>query len=65
MDEATSALDEKTESEVMAEILRLRNGKTIIVIAHRLSTIKNCDYIYKLEDGMIVDQGDPGKMLGV
>ena len=65
LDEATSALDEKTESEVMAEILGLRNGKTIIVIAHRLSTIKNCDYIYKLEDGMIVDQGDPGKMLGV
>jgi ABC-type multidrug transport system fused ATPase/permease subunit len=65
LDEATSALDEKTESEVMDEILELRNGKTIIVIAHRLSTIKNCDYIYKLENGMVVGHGVPSKMLDV
>lgn len=65
LDEATSSLDEKTESEVMAEILGLRNGKTIIVIAHRLSTIKHCDYIYKLDKGILVGHGDPGEMLGV
>lgn len=64
LDEATSALDEKTESKVMAEILGLRNDKTIIIIAHRLSTIKHCDYIYKLENGMIGDHGDPSEMLG-
>ncbi|MDA9337216.1 ABC transporter ATP-binding protein/permease [Planktomarina temperata] len=65
LDEATSALDEKTESEVMAEILELRDGKTIIVIAHRLSTIKHCDYIYRLDKGMVIAHGDPSEMLGV
>ena len=65
LDEATSALDEKTESEVMAEILGLRNDKTSIIIAHRLSTIRHCDYIYKFENGMIGDLGDPSEMLGV
>ena len=64
LDEATSALDEKTENEVMQAILGLRGAKTIIVIAHRLSTIKNCDYIYKFDKGKLVDQGDPGKILG-
>lgn len=29
-----------------------------IFIAHRLSTIKNCDKIYVLEDGKIIESGD-------
>ena len=53
-DEATSALDNETEREVMKSIDSLMNKKTIIIIAHRLSTIKNCDIIYKVENGKVV-----------
>jgi ATP-binding cassette, subfamily B, bacterial PglK len=58
LDEATSALDNKTESSVMKSINALHGEKTIIIITHRLSTISYCDYIYKLDKGKIVTQGD-------
>ena len=52
-DEATSALDNDTEKEVMKAIDSLMTKKTIIIIAHRLTTIKNCDVIFKVENGKI------------
>ena len=30
---------------------------TIILIAHRLNTVKNCDIIFKLDKGEIVEEG--------
>ncbi|NRB68616.1 MAG: ABC transporter ATP-binding protein [Vibrio sp.] len=56
-DEATSALDGITENQIMESIEKLSGKKTIIMIAHRLKTIKNCDRIYVLEQGQIVDEG--------
>lgn len=32
-------------------------GRTAIVIAHRLSTIRNCDYLYVLHKGKVVEEG--------
>lgn len=57
LDEATSALDHDTERNVMAEIQHLAKSKTVIMIAHRLSTVENCDMVYRLEQGRIVDRG--------
>ena len=63
IDEATSALDNETELEIIKEILKLKGKMTMIVIAHRLTTVKNCDQIYKLDKGKIVDYGTPKKLL--
>ena len=57
MDEATSALDNETEQEIVDEIRRLKKEKTIIIIAHRMSTLKDCDYIYRIDDGKIIEKG--------
>ena len=57
LDEATSALDNETEKSVMNSINNLGNNITIIIIAHRLNTVKNCDIIFKLENGRLVKQG--------
>ena len=57
LDEATSALDNETEKQVMDSINNLNKDVTIIIIAHRLNTLKNCDVIFKLEDGRLVGQG--------
>ena len=56
-DEATSALDGVTEEAVVDAIRRLTHQKTIITIAHRLSTVRDCDVIYLLKGGDIVDSG--------
>lgn len=52
-DEATSALDNETEAAIMDSINRFQGQKTMVIIAHRLGTIKDCDYIYKVENGKI------------
>ena len=51
LDEATSALDNETETAVMEAIDNLMGRKTLIIIAHRLTTLRNCQKIFKVEDG--------------
>ena len=55
LDEATSAIDNITEKEVMKNILKELNNKTMIVIAHRLETIKDVDNIFVVRDGVVVE----------
>ncbi len=57
LDEATSALDVETEKKVMDSIEALPTRKTVVMIAHRLSTVVNCDIIYVMNNGEIVDYG--------
>ena len=64
LDEATSSLDNETEKLVMESVNNLSKGLTIISIAHRLNTVKKCDIIFELENGRIIRQGDPDKLLG-
>ena len=56
-DEATSALDSITEAAIMKSIFELNKDRTIIIIAHRINTVVECDLIYYLEDGKIIDHG--------
>jgi HlyD family secretion protein len=57
LDEATSALDGITERLIMDAIHDFAGRKTIIMIAHRLATVQQCDCIYLLANGQVVDQG--------
>lgn len=57
MDEATSALDGITEEAVIQAIRNLGGKKTIIIIAHRLTTLKDCDLIYVMDKGQVVEKG--------
>ena len=62
-DEATSSLDSKSENLIQKSIDSLIGRQTIIVIAHRLSTIRNCNYIYVLDKGRIVQEGTWDEMI--
>ncbi len=63
MDEATSALDNITEKVVINAIERLRGDRTVIMIAHRLTTVQNCDMIYLMDEGEIIDSGTYEELL--
>ncbi len=56
LDEATSALDNDTEYAVMQSIERLHGNMTLIIIAHRLSTISQCDRVYEINNGSIIER---------
>jgi ATP-binding cassette subfamily B (MDR/TAP) protein 1 len=57
LDEATSALDKNSETEVQKAIENASENRTTVTIAHRLSTIQNCDLIFVLNQGEIVEKG--------
>ncbi len=57
LDEATSNLDAVTERALDDTIGEFSKDMTTIFIAHRLSTIKNCDRIFVMDKGRIIEAG--------
>lgn len=58
LDEATSALDNETEQSIMEAINRFNRVKTVIMVAHRLTTLKDCNRIYEVRNGKIIERAD-------
>ncbi len=56
-DEATSSLDFESEQKIQQSIDELHGKLTMVIIAHRLSSVHNCDTIYVLDKGKIIEQG--------
>ncbi len=57
LDEATSALDSVSEAAIKRTISELQGRITTITVAHRLTTIRDCDAIFLLDNGRLVDTG--------
>lgn len=57
LDEATSALDHVSQTLVLEQIQEWRRGKTTIIITHDMSQIQENEYVYVLEQGVIVQEG--------
>lgn len=53
LDEATSSLDLNNEAEITKTISNLKGKKTIIIVSHRISTVRNCDKIFRMENGIL------------
>ena len=62
-DEATSNIDVESENDIMTQIQKLAETKTVILISHRLANVAGADNIYVLEQGNIVESGDHDKLL--
>ncbi|XP_073111688.1 ABC transporter B family member 11 isoform X3 [Elaeis guineensis] len=65
LDEATSALDAESERVVQDTLDHVMLNRTTIVIAHRLSTIKGADIIAVVKNGMIIEEGNHGALIGI
>jgi ATP-binding cassette, subfamily B, bacterial len=63
LDEATSSLDSESEHAIQISLDKLLRNKTVIAIAHRLSTLKKMDRIVVIDNGTIVEQGNPTDLL--
>ncbi|KIW71943.1 hypothetical protein PV04_00169 [Phialophora macrospora] len=57
LDEATSALDNTSKILVMHSIRNWRRGRTTIIITHDLSQLRDEDFVYVLQRGRVVQEG--------
>ncbi|KAK6499344.1 hypothetical protein TWF506_003972 [Arthrobotrys conoides] len=63
LDEATSGVDKDTD-EMMQQVIREEmKDKTVIAIAHRLQTIMDYDRVAVMENGRVVEVGEPKSLL--
>jgi len=63
LDEATSALDSESEEAIRDALERLMVGRTVIAIAHRLSTLRRFDRIVVINDGRVIEDGTPTRLM--
>ena len=57
MDEPTSALDPQHEQLITETLKGIKGLRTLVLVSHRLSTVADCDRIFVMDAGKIVEQG--------
>ena len=55
LDESTNALDEETEKDFFKSLMILKGNKTIVIVSHNEENLKNCDEVYNVKDGTILN----------
>jgi ATP-binding cassette subfamily B protein/subfamily B ATP-binding cassette protein MsbA len=63
LDEPTSALDARTESQLLAALDRLMEGRITFIIAHRLSTTRRATQILVLHRGRLIERGTHDELM--
>jgi ABC-type multidrug transport system fused ATPase/permease subunit len=64
-DEPTSALDPHNEAMITQTLRDLKRQRTIILVSHRLSTVIDCDQIFVMDEGRVVERGTHKELLAV
>lgn len=62
-DEPSSALDPIAEYELFQNIMKEGSNHTMLFISHRLSSVKNCDKVFMLEKGHLIEEGTHRELL--
>ncbi|KAG4145858.1 hypothetical protein ERO13_D05G120000v2 [Gossypium hirsutum] len=63
LDECTANVDAQTASILQKTISTECQGMTVITIAHRISTVLNMDNVFVLNQGTLVEEGNPNALL--
>ncbi|MCT4616764.1 MAG: ABC transporter ATP-binding protein/permease [Candidatus Gracilibacteria bacterium] len=62
LDESTASLDVENETKIQQSISELIKNKTVLIIAHRMRTIAHADKIVVLENGKVIETGNPNDL---
>lgn len=64
LDEPTALLDPDSQLDLVAQVQRLIKSRnlTALWVTHRLEELDYCDGAFLLEQGRVVDQGDPQRL---
>lgn len=62
-DEPSSALDPIAEYELFQNIMKEGSDHTMLFISHRLSSVKNCDKVFMLEKGHLIEEGTHSELM--
>ena len=64
LDEPTALLDPDSQLDLVAQVRRLvkSRGLTALWVTHRLDELNYCDGAFLLEQGSLVDQGEPNRL---
>ena len=63
LDEPTSGLDVRSEAMVIDALRRVAQNRTVVMVSHRLRLAAIADRVVVLENGQIVEQGEPTILL--
>ncbi len=63
LDEPTSALDPQHERHLVETLRRLKGLRTIVLVTHRLESVVDCDQIFVMERGRIVERGQHEQLI--
>ncbi|MEK4035013.1 ABC transporter ATP-binding protein [Methylocystis sp. IM3] len=63
LDEPTSALDPQNEMMLVGTLHRLKRRRTILLVTHRLNSVVDCDRVFVMDAGRIVERGTHAELL--
>lgn len=63
LDDAMSALDGTTEKNIIDNVKKNKDKRSMIISSHRISQVKDLDEIIVLDDGVIVERGSHDELI--
>jgi ATP-binding cassette subfamily B protein len=65
LDEPTASVDAESEAKIFDSIENLPKDRTAILISHDFSTISQCDKIFVLDKGTLIEEGSHKELMGM